>query len=149
MKSTAKAIALFRDLADKLKIRLASKVITQSTDAQGWPMIIVSADATPATGESVIALRCSAADAVSKDVFGNSLTAFAPHAIELGYELDANGKPTPAATDLMTVAREVFAIGAKVQVKEIANGTVPSEAALNAAAAAIELEDLYWPTKGV
>lgn len=149
MKSTAKAIALFRDIADKLNVRLGAGRVRAASDANGWPMLFVSVAGNEAESHSVIALRCSAVDAVSKDVFGNALTAFAPHALEVAYELDANGKPIPASADLIVCEREAILTGVKVQLKEIANGTAVTEAAMNAAAPVIELEDLYWPAKGV
>lgn len=147
MKSTAKAQALLRDIADKLKLRgFAARA---AFDANSWPMLFVSPAGNEAEGQQVIAMRISAVDNVSKDVFGNSLIAFAPHALEVAYELDANGKPIPASTLKLTVEREAILTGVKIQLKEIANGTAVSEASMNAAAVVVELEDLNWPTKGV
>jgi hypothetical protein len=149
MKSTAKAEACLRDLADKLALRFPTKTIRQARDANAWPMLIVSASGNEAAGQSVIAIRMSAADAVSKDVFGNALTAFAPHTVEVAYELTAADNPIPSDADLFKTLYEVFKIGAKTQLKEIANATAVSEASMNAAAVAAEVEDLHWPTKSV
>jgi hypothetical protein len=94
-------------------------------------------------------LRCRAVNAVSKDVFGNDLIAFAPHKLEVAYELTAANNPIPTDVDLLIAEFEAIKTGVAIQLKEIANGTAVSEASMNAAAVAIELDELYWPTKGV
>jgi len=152
MKSTAKAEALLRDVADKLKVRFANgagiNTVRAARDANGWPMLFLS-NGSEAEGASVIAIRISAVDAVSKDVFGNALVAFAPHALEFAYELTASDNPIPTDKDLLTAWYEAQKTGVKMQLKEIANGTAVTEASINAAAVALELDELYWPTKGV
>lgn len=149
MKSTAKAQACLRDLADKLRLRFPSKTVREAKDANAWPMLFVSDSGNEAAGQSVIAIRMSAADAVSKDVFGNQLTAFAPHLVEVAWELTAANNPIPTDADIFVALREIFAIGARTQLKEIANATAVTEASMNAAAVAADVEDLYWPTKSV
>lgn len=153
MKSTAKSQTLVRDVADKLNKRLANGAgingSRQAFDANGWPMLFLSHNANEAEAQSVIVVRISAVDAVSKDIFGNSLTAFAPHILEVAYEKDAGGKPIPAQADLQTVLFETIKTGCRMQVKEIANATAVSEASMNAATANLDIEELYWPTKGV
>lgn len=149
MKSTAKAQATLRDLADRLKLRFPTKTIRAANDANGWPMLFVSASGSEAAGQSNIGIRMSAVDAVSKDVFGNQLTAFAPHIVEVAYELTASDNPIASDADIFTAEYEVFKIGARTQLKEIANGTAVTEASMNAATASADLEDLYWPTKSV
>ena len=153
MKSTAKAEALLRDVADKLKVRTAGSAtidtVRQAKDANGWPMLFLSKSGNEAAGQPVIALRIQAVNAVSKDVFGNDLIAFAPHALEVAYELTAADNPIPADADLLKAEFEAIKTGVKIQLKELANGTAVTEANMNAAAASLEIEDLYWPTKGV
>lgn len=149
MKSTSKAEACLRDLADKLKLRFPTKTIRAARDANAWPMLIVSATGSEAAGQSVIAIRMSAVNAVSKDIFGNDLVAFAPHIVEIAYELTAANDPIATDADLFKVSYEVFKIGARTQLKEIANGTAVTEASINAAAVAADVEDLSWPTKSV
>jgi len=152
MKSTAKAEALMRDVADKLAIRFKGGAsinsVRQAKDANGWPMLFLS-NGNEAAGQPVIALRIQAADAVSKDVFGNALIAFAPHALEVSYELTAVNNPIPTDADLLTAEYEAIKTGVKIQLKELANGTAVTEAAMNAASASLELDELYWPAKGV
>jgi hypothetical protein len=149
MKSTAKAEALLRDVADKLAKRFPTKTIRQARDANGWPMLFASASGNEAAGQSVIALRISAVDAVSKDVFGNALVAFAPHTLEVAYELTAANDPIPTDADVLTAEYEAIKTGVKIQLKEMANGTAVTAANMDAATPVVELEDLYWPTKGV
>lgn len=149
MKSTAKSDASLRDLADKLQLRFPTKTVRQARDANAWPMLIVSATGSEAAGQSVIAIRMSSVNAVSKDVFGNDLIAFAPHIVEVAYELTAADNPIPSDADLFKVEYEVFKIGARTQLKEIANGTAVSATSMDAAAVAADVEDLNWPTKSV
>jgi hypothetical protein len=153
MKSTAKAEALLRDVADKLKVRLAGSAtidtVRQAKDANGWPMLFLSNAGNEAAGQPVIAIRISAVNAVSKDVFGNDLIAFAPHALEFAYELTAADNAIPSDKDIFTAWYEAQKCGVKMQLKELANGTAVNEANINAAAVALELDELYWPTKGV
>lgn len=153
MKSTAKAEALLRDVADKLRKRYAGSAtidtVREARDSAGWPMIFLSDAANEAAGQAVIALRCRAVDAVSKDVFGNDLTAFAPHKLEVAYELTAANNPIPTDVDILIAEYEAIKTGVAIQLKELANGTAVTAANMDAAAVAIELDELYWPTKGV
>lgn len=153
MKSLAKADALLRDVADKLKVRYAGSAtidtVRASRDSAGWPMLFLSDGGTETAGASVIALRIKAVDAVSKDVFGNDLVAFAPHKLEVAYELTAANNPIPTDVDLLIAEFEAIKTGVAFQLKELANGTAVTAANMDAQAVAIELDDLYWPTKGV
>lgn len=153
-KSTAKAEALLRDVADKLSKRFAPSAagintVRSAKDSNGWPMVFLSHNANEAAGQPVIALRIQAVDAVSKDVFGNALTAYAPHALEVSYELTAADNAIPTDADILTAEYEAILTGVKIQLKELANGTAVTAANMDAATASIELDNLYWPTKGV
>jgi hypothetical protein len=154
MSSFAKANAILRDVADKLTLRFpasasAINTVRQTVDSAGWPMIILSHAADETASHAVIALRMKAVDMISKDIFGNALTAYAPHALEIAFELDANGKPTPAESDLMIANFEAIKTGVKIQLKQIVHATAVSATSMDAASVAVEVEDLYWPTKGV
>ena len=153
MKSTAKAEALLRDVADKLKVRYAGSAtidtVRAARDANGWPMLFLSDAGNEAAGQPVIALRIKAVDAVSKDVFGNDLVAFAPHKLEVAYELAAANNPIPADADILIAEYEAIKTGVAIQLKELANGTAVTAANMDAASPSIELDELYWPTKGV
>lgn len=159
MQSTAKANALVRDLADKLKKRYeyanppasaGLNTVRLAFDAAGWPMILISNNANEASGAPVLAIRIRNVDMQSKDVFGGQTFAYAPHVLEIGYELAPIFGSLPAPADLMMALYESIKTGVRLQLKEIANGTAVSETALDAAVPALsDLEELYWPTKSV
>jgi hypothetical protein len=153
MKSLAKADALLRDVADKLAKRFAGSAtidtVRSARDANGWPMLFLSDAGVETVGNAVIALRIKAVDMVSKDIFGNDLSAYAPHALEVAYELTAANNPIPVDVDILIAEFEAIKTGVKIQLKEIANGTAVTATNMDAAAVAVELEDLYWPTKSV
>lgn len=153
MKSTAKAQALIRDLSDKLSVRYKGSAsintIRQANDANGWPMLFLSVGGNEAAGQAVIGLRIIAVNAVSKDVFGNDLISFAPHALEVAYELTAADNAIPTDADILKAEFEAIKTGVKIQLKELANGTAVTEANMNAATPSVEIDDLYWPTKSV
>jgi hypothetical protein len=154
--SNAKPIALLRDLGNKLQIRFQNgtglNTLSQGfyTDANGaiWPYILLY-NATSGVGEGnpVVYIEISCVDAVSKDVFGNELYAYAPELMQIGYELSSAGAPIPARSDLETVNFESIKTGVQLQLKELANGTAVTPAAVNAATPVVALDELYWPTK--
>lgn len=155
MQSTAKADALMRRLQDDLSKRYseaggsALNTVRLARDAAGWPMLFASVDGNEAAGEPVIALRIRNVDMVSKDVFGGDTYAYAPHILELAYELGAVAGPIPAAADVAVASFESVKTGCRWQLKEIANATAVTEASIDAASPAADLEELYWPTKSV
>jgi hypothetical protein len=139
MKSTAKSIAVMRDLKERIDFRIAASATIDTSraafDANGYPLLFLS-DATggEGAGQPVILLRMKPVDAVSKDVFGNANVAFTPHTMEFAYELDG-GEAEPSRMDIMTVMQEVAKLGITIEIKEIADATAVTEAAINAAAA--------------
>lgn len=130
-KSTAKAEALARDLKERLEFR--DFTVAESKDANGWPKLTLNTDEA--------SLRIEAADAVSKDVFGNDLKAFAPHSIDFASRDDA--MTTLKASKILL---EVIKMGIEdTIVKTHATSLSSAEAA-----AGDELSfDVTWPTKGV
>src|ERR1700677_222070 len=155
MYSNAKAIRLVQDIVDLLNVRLANgsglNTITQGfyVDANGasWPFATISHNGTVTEGSSVVYIQISNVDAVSKDIFGNQTYAYAPHILQLGYELTSGGAPIPAIADLLTCEFESIKSGVRLQVKQVANGTAVTPTSVNAATAAADLDQLYWPTK--
>jgi hypothetical protein len=151
--STAKAVALSRDLADKLSKRFAGSAtintVRQAFDANGWPMLFLSSGGVETAGSAVILIRITGVDMVSKDIFGNSTTAYAPHTLEFNYELAAADNPIPTDGDLWTAAFEAIKVGCRTKFEENANGTAVTEANLATATVVADLEELYWPTKSV
>lgn len=158
--SNAKANALIRDLGNKLQIRLANGaglntvVLGFYTDSNGaaWPYLLLS-NATDgvAVSNPVVYIEISCVDMVSKDIFGNQESAYAPHVLQLGYELGTGEAPfpIPSRADVLVCINEATKTGVRMQIKEVANGTAVTGASVNAAAPIADLEDLYWPTKSV
>ncbi|MDD5650779.1 MAG: hypothetical protein PHF86_10265 [Candidatus Nanoarchaeia archaeon] len=153
MKSTAKSIALMRDLGERISFRVAGSAtidtVRSAYDANGYPMIVLSDGGVETASNPVIGLRVYPIDAISKDVFGNTNIAFTPHVLELAYELAAGGEQTPNQLDLQMVLFECSKIGLKVNIIEIANGSAVDETNMNATAVAKSLEfDVINPMKG-
>lgn len=125
--SVAKADALVRGLKEKLGFHLGASALVESRDADGWPVLAIDADAK---------IRIKGIDAVSKDIFGNSFAAFAPHDLDIAYL---------AAVDLAkysTILFECSKLGVKVQ------GRASAGLDLDAAADFALEFDLRFPTKG-
>lgn len=130
-KSTAKAEALSRDLKERLEQR--GFAVAESRDANGWPKLTLNTDEA--------SLRIESADAVSKDVFGNDLKAFAPHFIDFASRNDA--MTTLKSSQILL---EVVKMGIdKTIVKTHATVLATAEAAAGDAL----VFDIRWPTKGV
>lgn len=152
MQSNAKAVALIRDLADLLAKRFAGSstidTVRQAFDSNNWPYLVCSDGGVETAGASVILIRISNVDAVSKDIFGNQTYAYAPHLMEFAYELNGTDSQ-PSHADVAKAAYESQRVGARWQLKEIADGTAVTAANVSAASALVDLENLYWPTKSV
>jgi hypothetical protein len=153
MKSISKAQAEMRDLKEKLDLRYANGAGINSSrlaaDAQGWPMLFLSVSLNEAVAASVLAIRIKGLQMPAPDQFQQVQYAYAPHTLELAYELNGAGSPIVSESDLMKAMFESTKTGITILQKEIANGTAVSEASMNAAVVLSELNDLYWPNKGV
>jgi len=160
MFSNAKAVALLRDVSDKLSKRLVfsgTSVNTITTafsapDAAGgvWPYLLISENGVVTEGNPVIYVKISAQDMISKDIFGNDTDSYAPHNLFVAYELGAAGNETiPSHADIATVLFETIKTGVRLNLVEIANGTAVSDATVSAATPILAIDELYWPTKNV
>lgn len=145
-----KAIELSAELADELKKRCPSLLVTESADASGNPVITVSADATPAFGEKVIVIRTTGIDwSLAKDVLGLASPVYTPHVIQICTEKNYEGATDSVLdilgpTELLPVLLTVGKRGTRVEWYRTANGTVPSTAAMiSANLAAAHEADLY------
>lgn len=153
MYSNAKAIRLVQDISDLLSVRLLNNAglntISQAfyTDANGaaWPYILISHNGNIAADAPVVLIEISNVDAVSKDIFGNQTYAYAPHILQLGY--DPGATSPVAVADLLTCEFEAIKSGVRLQVKNVTAHAQVTAAAVNAAAAVADLDQLYWPTK--
>jgi len=154
IKNLAKAEALIRQLAEDLAVRTAGAAsgrvdrVREAKDSEGYPYLVLSDNGTETAGNPVIFIRIKQIDAVSKDIFGNDLKAYAPHICELAYELDGT-EAEPSRLDIAMVMFELAKLGVKIEVKEIADATAVTPANVDADAASLELDWLRWPTKGV
>jgi len=153
-KSTAKAESIIRQLKEALAFRMkgaaAGRVdtIREAKDSEGMPYLMLSDNGTETAGNPVAFIRVKQSDAVSKDILGNDLKAFAPHICELAYELDgANSELLPL--DQAMIMHEIAPFGVAVQIKEIADATAVTTTSVDAAAVAADLDaSIQWPTKG-
>lgn len=128
-KSTAKAESLARDLKDRLKLR--DFVVAESKDSEGYPRLVLDTDQA--------SIEIKQADAVSKDILGLDLKAFAPHELTLAMD-DAVTKQEQAKIML-----EVIKMGVdKLIVKSGAD-----LATAEASAGEEIIQDVRWPSKGV
>lgn len=151
--STAKAESLVRKLEEHLGFILAGSTsidtIRTTKDSAGWPALILSDGGVEAAGNPVIAIRIQSQDAVSPDIFGNPFAAFAPHSVDIAYELDGT-EAEPSRLDLAKVMHECSKLAGKIQIREIADATAVTLASMDAADVALSLEfELRWPTKGM
>lgn len=130
-KSLAKADALARGLKERLEFRGYS--VAESRDAEGWPKLTLNTDEA--------SLKIVAADAVSKDIFGNSLVAFAPHRVEYASRADAMSalKHAEIQTELVKCGIE----------KQVVKSHADTLATAEAAAGTELVFDVQWPTKGI
>lgn len=161
MYSNAKAVALLRDVADKLSKRLAysgtsvntvTSYYTSTPDAAGgiWPYLLITEGTNAAEGQPVIYVKISAQDMISKDIFGNDTDSYAPHNLFVAYELGATGNETlPSHADIAAVLFETIKTGVRLNLVELANGTQVTDANVTAATPILAIDELYWPTKNV
>ncbi|CAM6004812.1 unnamed protein product [Sphagnum balticum] len=161
MYSNAKAVALLRDVSDKLSKRLAFNGVSVNSvstafsapDAAGgvWPYLLISQNGNVAEGQPVIYVKISAQDMVSRDIFGNDTDSYAPHNLLVAYELSGAAGSNPIANhaDIATVLWETIKTGVRLNLAELANGNAVTDANASAATPILSIDELYWPTKGV
>lgn len=128
-KSTAKAEALARDLKDRLQFK--GFTVDEAKNAEGFPRLVIDTDQA--------SIEITQEDAVSKDIFGSDLLAFAPHRLTLALD-DAVTK-----ADQAKIHREIEKMGVNKLI--LKNG---ADLATAEAAAGEEINwDERWVTKGV
>jgi hypothetical protein len=132
--SSQMAIATIRELQDRWAKELASTLPTQvvSADSSGNPVLTLSADATPATGEKVVVIRCLPVVGPGfTDVLGSTQTIFSPMRLQICTELNYaattdNVADILTAVELLPVIAGCAKRGMVVEWYQSANGTVPS-----------------------
>ena len=150
--SNQKLQAVARDLGNRLAVRFANgsgvNTVSYATDANGGQLIYLSNNGSVAAGNPVILVYLQQISMVSNDIFGNAALAYSPSLSQLAYELNAAGAPIPAQTDLDTVKWELFSFGMRYQLLQIAHNTAVTQASAAAATPVLDIDNLYWPTKG-
>lgn len=151
--STYPSQAGLRALVDILTLQVAATlpIKTESFDSNGNPVVIFSADATPAAGEKVAVLRCKAVGSIgAKDILGNTANDYSHHVYQLCTEANYAGA-TDSVADVMTAVEllpiivELGRKGSFVEWHQTASGTVPSVAAIDAGTnLKATWRDLYW-----
>jgi hypothetical protein len=151
--SNQKLQSIARDLGNRLAIRLANgsglNTVRYASDSQGGQLLFLSHGGNEAEGQPVALIYLQQISMVSNDIFGNPELAYAPSLSQLAYELNSAGAPIPAQADLLTIEFELIPFGMRQQLLQIANGTAVTQASAAAATPVIDLDSLYWPTKGV
>ena len=152
MKSTAKSSSQIRALSDQLSARLKGSssidTVESAIDSNGWSYLLLSDGGVKTAGNPVIFIRIRGIDAGSKDIFGNSNTAFSPNELDFAYELDGT-EGEPSRGDIVKSMLECSKLGYKIVLKEIADATAVSASSVDAASAVSENEyEMYSPAKG-
>ena len=132
--STAKMDSFTRDFAERLQERGFTVSKVQSADAQ---KLIINTD---------FAVKISAKDSVSKDIFGNDNYAFTPHDVEV--HIDTANASHAELTEIMM---ELGSWGFALNIKEDTNAPDDSQVAdanFDAVADNIKEHRLKWPTRG-
>lgn len=150
--SPQKIQAIARDLGNRLALRLANSsglnTIRYAQDSNGAPELFLSHGGNESEGQPVVLIYLQQVPMVSNDIFGNPELAYAPSLSQLCYELTSGGFPIPAASDIATIQFELIPFGMRQQLIEIANGSAVTAANAEATAPSVDLDNLYWPTKG-
>ena len=128
MLSKAKSQAMARELKSSLEKRGFS--VVQSDLAKGTKLAI----------DSSMSIKIEAKDAVSKDIFGNSLDAFTPHEVKLAID-NAVATHTEVAKVMMELAKQGVAL-------KIGEGATLAAAETAADSAEEQRHNMMWPTKG-
>lgn len=147
--TTVKAIATARELLDRFEKEVAATLPVQveTFDTDGNPVITLSADATPATGEKVIVLRVMPISWTATDIIGHTSQIYTPHKIQICTEANkADGPAEDILTpvELLPVLGEVCRRGMIVEWYQSANGDVPATTEIKAANLKKVWQDLYW-----
>lgn len=156
MSAISKSQAIMRELKERLAIKMPSSyVLTESADANG-SILLISADATPAAGEQVIAIRILGEQTAFKDVLGSAQKVYAPLRAQVIEE-----SSTISGVSLITLANrlhvdlELARMAVKQERYMNANTAVPavsqfaSDGSVSSSTKIASLAaDMYWPLSG-
>ncbi len=160
--STDHAVGIARDLADRLSLRFTNSTtintVRQTQDEWGYPVLVLSHNATETESNSVIWIRitnlfeqsgspeASPAGAPT-DIFGNATLPFTPTVSQIAYELAGSGAPIPTTGDFSTCLFEIARTGSVVQQYAQPNGTAVTEASITSTNLVKEFKDIDWGYK--
>jgi hypothetical protein len=123
-----KAIEFSAQLADILKLRFSGKVVTQTFDTDGLPLITIN-DGTPATTEMNILIKVALLNwPLAKDILGNAANIYVPLVVQIATEAPAAGSGVGVyltVQNVLDLSGEICFRGAGVQWYQSANGVVP------------------------
>lgn len=156
MSSIAKSQAIMRDLKERLQKKMpASYQFSESMDAQG-ARLLISADATPAAGEQVIAVRILPEKTAHQDILGSAQKVYAPLRAQVIEEASTiSGVSLITLANRLQVDLELARMGLKQERYLNANTAVPavSQFAADGSVSSSTLIaslpfDMYWPLSG-
>jgi len=144
-----KALELAHEIADKLKLRFAGKVVTEGFDTDGLPTITVN-DGSAATTEMNIFVKVNLQSwPLAKDILGNAANIYAPLTVQLATEAPAAGSGVGVyltVQNVLDIAGELILKGSRVEWYQSTNGTVPTASTIAAANLKGSFQpDLYNP----
>ncbi len=108
--ATFKSMAMMRGITEGLKRRLPTFTFTSAFEATtGNPLLLVSADATPATTEEVALIRVSPVSTVYLNGLDQTQQLFCPHYVEFCSEAGTGAGFTTSS--YISVAHQVAIMG--------------------------------------
>jgi len=144
-----KALEFAHELADKLKLRFSSKVVTEGFDTDGLPTITIN-DGSAATTEMNIFIKVAMLSwPLAKDILGNSANIYVPLQLQVATEAPAAGSGVGVyltVQNVLDLVGECAFRGIAVQWYQSANGVVPVAGTLIAGNLVASFSpDLYNP----
>jgi len=155
--TTYRAQNIMRELLDRLKKTVAATlpVVTESQNAtDASPVVTLSADATPTTGEKIVVIKVIPTGApAAYDVFNNAGNKYGPHIIQICTEKNFEGTTDNVLdilgpTELLPIIAEAATMGCTIEWYRTNNGTAPTEAGITGTPAAKWSPLLYNPLSG-
>ena len=128
MLSKAKSQAMAREMKSALEKRGFS--VVESDLAKGKKLVL----------SACISIRIEAKDAVSKDIFGNSVDSFAPHEVKLAID--------NAVATHSQVAKAMMELGKQGVALKIGEDDSLADAEIAADSAEEQRHNMMWPTRG-
>lgn len=147
MAKSFKAISMMAKFKDRVQKLLPSTfVYTDGVDADGYPTLLIAADASPATTEQVLAIRIVSVQSQFENVvLGSSAAVYSPHRVQVIAEDGTSaGILYVTAPNLVKVFDELKYLMIDQELYFSANTTVPalSMFAADGAVSSAVLEDV-------